>query len=139
MEYLVGLDKSGGSSLSKITKKEQIIKLYSTTYKSNKDIADAVGVVPSYVTKILAKIDTKAASSNRVSILRERMLLLLISKLEVFAQSDDIKHFYAFCTGLKRLSEMCGLDAPKQVEVDIKNWPSEVEYIVDVEGEVKDG
>ena len=109
------------------SKKEQIIQLFSSTYKSKKDIAVTVGVNPSYVTKVLSQIDTSVAVSNRVNIIREEMLELLLTKLRHFAQSEKPSEFRAFCEGLKRLSELCGMDAPKQVEVTHK-WPDEIIY-----------
>lgn len=118
-------------------KARQIIEFLETTFMSSSELAKEVGCTTQYVDRVKKSLDVVACRSKRVDVLRERMMKLIIDKIDFYNESMVRADFLCVLRAIETLSKIAGLNAPTEAIVTIRKWPDEIVY--EIEPEIKDG
>lgn len=119
-------------------KKQKIMEFLESSFLGNRAIAEKVGCTEQYVMKVKKEINQVDTHSKRIERLRDKLINMIIDKIEYYEQSLDRRDFMAVLKGIETLASLSGLNAPVKTEqhVIVHKWPDEV--IFEVEGKVKD-
>lgn len=114
------------------SKKEQIIRLRTTTFKTNTQIAKEVNCHRSYVSKVLDEVDLEILDKERVANVREEFLQILQNKIKQLKDSDNHSEFKTVILAMKQAGKFLGIEAPQQIEVKRDSGPKTVNIQINV-------